>query len=171
MPGIVQSGGGPVERGLGDAWLKAGIELVPSDDDATGVDLVVKFKTRTGDAARGLGTGATDWALQLEFFRPLGDWGVFGHVGARFTGDVPGAAAYRDPLYGELGFSRRLTPAWDAGAYATWRDAIGSLGAVREATAYAAYTDGPWRYQVYLTRGLSRASPDVALGLGLRRRF
>lgn len=171
LPGVVQPGAAPVERGLGDTWIKGGVELVPADDDQTGVELVARFKTRTGDSARGLGTGGRDIALQLEFFRPLGAWGLFGHVGARFTGDVAGATPYRDPAYAEVGFTRRVVPGWDAGAFLTLREAIGTLGSTREATAYAAHTDGPWRYQVYLTRGMARASPDWALGLGVRRRF
>ncbi|MCC2675658.1 MAG: hypothetical protein K0R58_2605 [Ramlibacter sp.] len=171
LPDVAGGGVATVERGLGDAWIKGGIELVPAGDDATGVELVAKFKTRTGDAARGLGTGGTDWAFQLEFFRPVGAWGLFGHAGFRITGDVEGARAYRDPLYAELGVSRRFSRTWDGGTYLTVREAVGALGPVREATVFAAYSAGAWRHQLYLTRGLSRASPDLALGLGVRRRF
>ncbi|QJW85588.1 hypothetical protein HK414_26880 [Ramlibacter terrae] len=129
------------------------------------------MKTRTGNAARGLGSGGVDYAVQLEALRPVAGWNVFGHVGWRFTGDVPGATPYRNPFYAEVGASRKLAPAVEAGWFVDWRDSIGRPGPQRDATAYAAYTDGAWRYQLYVSKGFSRAAADIALGLGVRRRF
>ncbi|QJW85589.1 hypothetical protein HK414_26885 [Ramlibacter terrae] len=36
LPGVAQGGSAPVERGLGDAWLKAGIELREADQTRRG---------------------------------------------------------------------------------------------------------------------------------------
>ncbi|HEY8359420.1 MAG TPA: hypothetical protein VIL30_18375 [Ramlibacter sp.] len=171
LPGVAGSSAAAAEQGLGDAWLKAGIELREADAQTTGLDLVAKVKTRTGNAARGLGSGGIDYAVQLEALRPIAGFNVFGHLGWRHTGDVPGARPYRDPFYAEVGASRKLSPAVEAGFFVDWRDSVGRLGPQRDATVYAAYGTGPWRYQVYVSKGFSRASADAALGLGVRRRF
>lgn len=171
LPGTVGRGDSSAERGLGDVWLKFSTELREFTAERTGLDLTLKFKTASGSLERGLGSGATDVAVQLEALRALGAWTAFGHVGWRRTGDVPGFRPYRDPWYGEAGALRALSPALEAGAYWSGRQALGRLGPVRELTLYGAWRGGPQRVQVHLTRGLATASPEIALGLTLRHRF
>jgi len=170
LPGTVQAGHS-TERGLGDIWLKLGLELAEFDTGRTGVDLTVKLKTHSGDAARGLGSGGTDLAAQVELARAFGPWVGFGHLGWRRTGDVPGYTPYRNPWYGQAGLSRPVSPAWELGGFVDWRAPIGRLGAVGESTVYAAWRDGGQRLQLTLTRGFAPASADWALGLGWRTRF
>lgn len=171
LPGTVGQGGGSVERGLGDVWLKFSTELREFTADATGLDLTLKLKTASGSLARGLGSGGTDVAVQLEALRALGAWTAFGHLGYRRTGDVPGFKPYRDPWYGEAGALTALSPALEAGAYWSGRQALGRLGPVRELTLYGAWRGGSQRLQLHLTRGFATASPAYALGLTLRHRF
>ena len=170
LPGTVLSGG-TVERGLGDIWLKLGVELQEFRTDGVGVDMTLKLKSRSGDSTRGLGSGGTDVAVQVELLRQLGAVVGFGHVGYRHTGDVAGFAAYRNPWYGGLGAYYVATPAWEIGAFMDTREPVGRLGSLREASLYAAWLHGAQRVQFYLTRGFATASPDWALGLSLRHRF
>lgn len=160
-----------VVSGLGDVWLKLTYEIVSPSTDATGFDLTLKVKTASGDFERGLGSGGTDVALQVEALRRVGLVTLFGHVGHRRTGDVGGLTPYRDPWYGEIGALHHLTPACEWGASYSHRQAIGRLGALGEFTALAACRDGARRVQVYLTRGTQPASPDLAIGVGVRQRF
>lgn len=163
--------GRPVESGPGDVWLKLGYEVTPATQDATGIDVVAKLKTKTGSRDRGLGTGGADQALQVEFTRPLRSWTSFGHLGWRNTGDVAGFRPYGNPWYAELGGLTALTASLQAGGYVDFRQRIGRLGPLRELTAYVALKGGGWRTQMYLTKGFATASPDLALGLSVRRRF
>lgn len=157
--------------GLGDVWLKLSRELRAAGANETGIDLTIKIKAATGDEQRGLGTGGTDVALQLEMLRSLGPMVLFGHLGYRRTGDVAGFAPYRDPWYGELGGMHRTAGGCEHGAYYSHRQPIGRLGALGDATVFSACRLGTQRWQVYLTRGVQPASPQWALGLAVRERF
>jgi hypothetical protein len=64
-----------------------------------------------------------------------------------------------------------LAPAWEWGAGVDWRQPIGRLGPLGEATVHLAWRDGAQRWQLHLTGGWQRASPDAALGLTWRQRF
>lgn len=158
------------EQGLGDIWLKAGLALREVDASGPGVDVVAKLKTRSGDADRGLGSGGTDLALQLELVQGLGPFSVFGHLGWRRTGDVPGLRPYRNPWYGQLGLMHRPTPALELGALVDVREPIGRLGPLGEGTLFVAWRKGRHRWQLYLSQGWRDASADRALGLSWRVR-
>lgn len=159
------------ERGLGDIWLKLGFELLPLARDSTGVDVMLKVKTRSGDFDRGLGTGGTDIALQFEIYRILGPATGWAQVGWRRTGDVPGYRPYRDPWYGELGAFVKPFDSCQLGGYYSGRQPIGRLGSLNEITVFGACTQGGTRVQLYLTRGSTQASPEQAVGLAVRQRF
>lgn len=159
------------EQGLGDVWLKGSVTLRELEASSTGIDLVAKLKTPAGDMARGLGSGGTDLALQLDAVRALGATVLFGHLGRRWTGDVQGYAPYRNPWYAQLGAQRALTPVFEWGLYADLREPLGRLGPLGEATAYAAWRQGRQRWQLHLSRGWRHASADMALGLTWRLRY
>jgi hypothetical protein len=171
LPGTVGEGSSSVERGLGDIWLRLSTELREFSAKGVGLDLTLKVKTATGSLDRGLGSGGTDVALQLEGLKALGAWTGFGHVGWRRTGDVAGFRPYRDPWYVEFGGLTALTPSVEAGAYWSGRQAIGRLGPVRELTLYGAWRGGSQRLQLYVTRGFATASAQYAVGVAVRHRF
>lgn len=163
---------GSTQSGLGDVWLKLRWEMLPLRHQAPGLDLVLKHKTSTGDIRRGMGTGGRDWALQLDGSMLLGQgYMLFGHLGHRRTGDVPGYKPYRNPWYAELGVQGQAASHIDVGSYYTTRQAIGLLGPVKELTAYCSWHDASTRMQAYATRGMATASPDWAAGLIARQRF
>lgn len=162
--------GGSRVQGLGDVWWRGRLALREADA-WPGLDLVLKLKLATGDADRGLGTGGRDVALQLDLDHNADGAQWLAHLGWRHTGDPAGFRPYRNPWYGGVGVQRALSPAWELGAGIDWREAIGRLGPLGEATLHLAWRDGAQRWQLHLTRGWERASPDVALGLTWRQRF
>ncbi|MFO1325822.1 MAG: hypothetical protein U1F56_00570 [Rubrivivax sp.] len=164
-------GGSTVEHGWGDAWLRLGATLVEAAAGRPGVDLVARFKAANGSAARGLGSGARDWALQVEVMQRFGGVTVFGELGRRRTGDLPGARPLHDPWFAELGASLQPLPGLDIGLYHDARERIGRLGPLHETTAYAAWRGGDHRVQLHATRGWTLASADHALGLTWRLRW
>jgi len=158
--------------GLGDIWLKLSHELRPLSADAPGLDVTLKLKTASGDAQRGLGSGGTDLALQLEGTALIAPRTLmFGHIGHRRTGDVPGQKPYRNPWYADAGGQTRLGSAHELGAYFSTRQPIGRLGTLREWTLYGGWRDPSHKVQLYLTHGLTPTSPDWAFGLITRQRF
>lgn len=173
--GLPDNAGGPhtgdtTVQGQGDALAQLGLELREVDAERTGLDLVVKFKARNGSRELGLGTGGTDVSVQLEALRRVGRGNAFGHLGHRRTGDVPGQRPYRNPWYGELGWSHPLANGSEAGAFIDLREPLGRLGPLGELTAYTAWRDGPRRVQLYVTRGFRPASADWAVGMSVRLR-
>lgn len=158
-------------RGLGDAWLKLSYEAAPYTRASTGVDLTLKVKTATGDVDRGLGTGATDVALQVEFLQSIAAATAFGHVGHRRTGDPTGFKPYHDPWYAELGAFLPMMAGCQLGGFHDWRQAITRLGRLSELTLYGACVEGTHRVQLHVTRGFAPASADYGVGLTYRYRF
>jgi hypothetical protein len=158
------------EAGMGDIWTSLSWEAIELDAEHTGIDLTLKHKSANGNEARGLGTGGTDVALQLEWTRLLGPMLAFGHLGYRRTGDVPGLAPYLDPWYTELG-AQTTRGDWTTGFYYDARTPIGRRGALSELTGFAAWRLGAQRLQLYITQGYKTASPRWAAGLSMRSRF
>lgn len=159
------------ERGLGDTWIRFTCELREFTRDTSGFDLTLKVKTKTGNVDRGLGSGGTDYAAQIEWMRALGSLRAFGHIGYRETGDVKGFRPYYNPWFGELGAVIPLTVTTEVGTYYSGREALGRLGPLQELTIYSAWRGESQRVQLHLTRGFATASPDWALGITVRHRF
>jgi hypothetical protein len=158
-------------QGLGDVWWRGNLTLRDADAQGPGLDLMLKIKAATGSADRGLGSGGRDLALQFDLDQQAAGLQWLAHLGWRRTGDPAGFAPYRNPWYGGLAVQGPLAPAWEWGAGVDWRQPIGRLGPLGEATVHLAWRDGAQRWQLHLTGGWQRASPDAALGLTWRQRF
>ncbi len=158
--------------GMGDIWLKVSRELTPLTSDNAGLDLTVKFKTASGDVKKGLGSGASDIAVQLEGSKMITPATLlFGQVGYRNTGDVAGQRPYGNPFYAEAGIQAKHDQHIEYGTYYSTRQAIGRLGELQEWTGFASWRDKSFKIEFYVTRGLSQASPDWAAGISTRKRF
>ncbi|TDP88121.1 hypothetical protein EV672_101265 [Aquabacterium commune] len=162
----------PRAEGVGDVVLRLTRTLRDLDTRGPGIDITTKVKTRTGNAGLGLGSGATDVSLQIDGTQLLSrSTLLFGHIGKRETGDLPGRKPFKDPWYAEAGFQTRWANQHDAGVYHSVRGRIGALGPLREWTAFAGTRVDAMRFQVYLSHGVSRASADWAAGMIGRYRF
>ncbi len=156
--------------GWGDAWLKAGWTVLEADR-GLGMDAVLRYKSATGSAAAGLGTGAADWAVQLDLTWAAGPVTLFGELGHRWTGQTAGVPSRHDPWYGEMGAQLVVMPGVDLGLFHDARERIGRLGSLRETTLFAAWRLGDQRLQVHATQGRGAASVGHALGLTWRLRW
>ncbi len=172
LPDTIGTSNSANTSGMGDIWLKASHELTPLTTENTGLDLTVKIKTASGDVNKGLGSGATDIAMQLEGSKMITSSALlFGQVGYRYTGDVAGQRPYGNPIYAEAGIQARHSQHYEYGTYYSTRQAIGRLGALQEWTGFASWRDKSYKIEFYVTRGLSQASPEWAAGLTTRKRF
>lgn len=158
-------------RGWGDVGLKVRRTLWASSRPTQGLDLTLKVKTNTGNAARGLGTGGTDVALQLEGYRAFGDWLLFGHLGQRKTGASDLLPAATNPVFTEVGVQKRWAPGTDLGVFYNHRQANGRSGPLSEATAFYQTKWGTDVVQLSLTKGFTDASPRWGVGLAYTVRF
>jgi hypothetical protein len=167
-PGGPGGGGGASgddgrDAGLGDVVLAASYRLLPGYDEALILDVTAKVKFPT--AAKTLGTGETDYALQLDLTRPIGAHSLFGALGYRWLGDSPDYE-YDDVWYGNLGAEYGA----EAHALGLMVDAQqpvqDGLDGRREATAYVRFAlESRRQLYVYVLAGFSDASPDWGVGL------
>ena len=146
------------------------VPLRAAAPDATGVDLLLKLRTRGAALDRGLGTSGTDYAAQLKFVRPLGSFSAFGRF-AYHGSDLPATSSYAEPWRAEFGGTYQFTANHEAGASMELRQPTGGSAPVRELSAFGALRFGDWRYQLSMTRSLAQGSPDMSVGLSVRRRF
>jgi hypothetical protein len=150
--------------------MSLSVPLRAAAPDATGMRLLLKFRSHAGAAGRGPGSLGTDYEAQLKFVRPLGDWSAFGHL-AYHGSDVPASGAYREPWRAGIGGMRGFGEGHEAGASVEYRQPAGGWAPVRELSAFAALRAGEWRYQLSMTRSLAQGSPDMSVGVSVRRRF
>lgn len=174
---IVAGGGSPTrptsarESGLGDLSLSSTYRFGPVFG-ALQAAATLRAKLPTGSEERGLGTGGTDFAGQLDLFRSFGAITPFASLGYAAFGDgsfytledgpyATGGAHFR------TGESTVITAAW------SWRHRLVAGGeSGRDALLALTHDFSPrWRFMVYALKGFSDASPDHGGGLQVSRRF
>lgn len=174
---VVAGGGTPTrptaarESGLGDLSL-SGTYRFGAVFGAVQSAATVRVKLPTGSEERGLGTGGTDFAGQLDFFRSFGTVTPFVSLGYAAFGDgsfytledgpyATGGAHFR------TGENTVVTAAW------SWRHRFVAGGEHGQDALLALTHDfSPrWRLMAYALKGFSDASPDHGGGLQLSCRF
>ncbi len=163
---------GSTESGLGDITASAGYALLDGSRGGVLLDVVGKVKFPTADEDRCLGTGKTDYALQVDLAKGFGSVTGFGTLGWRRFGD-PSGRNFRDPWYATLGGAFKLAPPTSLGLAYDWREKVSARGdGIREATLFLNQRFGEhWGTQFYLIKGFSDASPDWGGGLLLNHRY
>ena len=158
------------ESGIGDLVLSAGYAAV--QNRYLLLDVIAKVKVPTADDHRALGTGKTDFSLQLDAATLVKGVTVFGTVGKKKYGD-PDGRDYRDPYYGSIGVGRRAVPSTFVGASYDWRDNVTRTGdEIRELMLFASHRLAErMKLQAYLIRGFSDNSPDIGGGLILSHTY
>lgn len=164
----IRSGAGTREtnRGLGDVVASAGHTVFESAPSGFILDLVGKVKFGTADADKGLGTGETDYAVQLDGYKTLGRTTLLATLGYRVYGDPPGGD-FENVAFGGLGAVYKFSPETSAGAIFDMRDNIVLTSDPQyELTAFVTRKLGAnTKMQGYLLTGFSDASPDWGGGL------
>ena len=76
--------------GLGDIWFEVSrsVDAIPAEWFY--LDVIGKVKFPTADDAKGLGTGEFDYTLQLDLFKPLGQFSPMATVAYKIKGDPDG---------------------------------------------------------------------------------
>jgi hypothetical protein len=162
-----KAGVGSTDRsGWGDLNLSA-TYTVPSEYlDDFDVAIAGRTKIATANSAKGLSTGATDFAVSLDVSRQFGAWSPFVSFGYRVPGN-PSFYAFNDAPSFSVGTSVQLDDNliaiasydFDGSISSTLADAQQLFGSV------SWLFNDRWTFTVYAEAGLSSGAPGVGTGL------
>jgi len=165
---IVGQSGGPISRrsGLGDFSVGAALIILREGRILPRLELAGVVKVPT--AANGLGTGQTDYGVQVTFYRPLLT-GVrtFGSLGYQRIGD-PNTLRLHDGERGTFGLDINYSN-WGGGALLDYEKSL--FPGVSNSFTVDPYLTLPFVFgsglQVYTTIALTRLSPNHEVGVRL----
>jgi len=158
------------EEGLGDLLLSGTYIWYPSAGSLWPIaEVGVQWKIPTGDEDRGLGTGKSDVAVELDLSRSFGRFTPFMTVGYRFIGD-PDEGELDDAWFTSLGAAMKIAPRFDAGLYWTWLQATSPTRSDgHELLAYGSFRlHDRLSLLPYVVVGLAGYAPDWGVGLTFR---
>ena len=152
-----------VQSGLGDIVAAASYDLYQNSASTRGVDLTGKIKFATADA--GLGSGANDYAAQMDAYQSLDKFTAMGSLGIKVLGS-PAGTTLDNVLYGSLGGVFQFTHQTRGGLdLSLARPPSANVAGQRELTAYAIYQiDAHLKAQGYVLKGFADGSPDAGVG-------
>ena len=158
--------------GPGDINLYATYSFESLYDHGLFIDLTGRVKAPTASFSKGLGTGAWDFAMQMDVAQAIGNLVPFTTVGYRFTGD-PTGFALRDVVYGSAGLQYTAGDALTFGAYYDIRQpSIRGAATPQEGTGYMnVRINDDWSFLAYGVKGFSENSPTVGGGLSITYRW
>lgn len=158
------------EEGFGD--VVAALAYNALNANGFILDVTGKIKFATASDTRGLGSGKTDYALQVEAEKTVGSGYFNGGIGYKWLGD-PTGVQLRNVWYGAIGGGLKLSADTTVGVsydYASSARSGGTAG--QELSFYASQRLGKnVKLNGNLYKGLSNASPDWGLGISLGYSF
>ena len=167
--GDFSPGPGGARSGLGDVMLSGTLyDLTDSGSAGLYLDLTGTVKFATGSASAGLGTGESDYAVQLEALREFGRIGVFGTAGY-VVRSGPGRINLRDVPFGEAGADVLLIAGVRAGMSFAYRTSpIARYESVKQAAVFVAFAapDGLIVHPLVF-KGFGDSSPSWGAGVQL----
>lgn len=171
--GVVIPGGGPVTTrdGFGDVLLSATYQLMEPQAGRTQWEIGIGTKLDT--AEDGLGTGETDYNVQLGVQHPLGErLTLLGSLGYQWLGD-PAAFELEDGPTAMIGVNYASNPRTNFGVQATYRHEY--IAGFDEQVMLNPYfrldTEGGISFTGYATVGLTDSTADFGVGLVVGRTF
>lgn len=166
------AGSTAVAQGVGDVVASASYAAYYDSASNLELDLTGKVKLGTADRNKGLGTGENDYAAQLDAYKGLGQFTVFGGVG--YT--VLGRSSYielNNVFNYTAGGSYKFSEISSAGVTYDARDRVAATAApLSEATVYLNRTLGRnLKAQAYMLKGFASGSPDWGTGVTVSATF
>jgi hypothetical protein len=163
---------GNSQSGPGDMTFRAGYIAVVEGEYLPGIRPNFYVKFPTADKNKFLGTGAFDEGLAMEFSKWFGSWLADGELGYTFQGKST-VLAVKDYIYYDAGVGYQLTE--------HFRPMLVLKGSTPRAEGASAQLETRLRakYQLtehtgldgYLSKGITKASPDYGTGLALYLEF
>lgn len=163
----------PVTRsGMGDVVAAVTGNAYNGGVSGLKVNLTGKVKFGTASVAKGLGTGANDYAFQADLFESIGKFTPFGTFGYKVYGSPPGFTL-NNAFYGLLGSSYKFTPETSGGALLTYSQKITAKGAPHEQALLfvTRRVEKYWKVQGYALKGFTKSVPDWGIGATVGYQF
>jgi hypothetical protein len=157
------------ESGLGDVWASLTYSAETFPAEWFYVDVVGKVKFPTADDDKGLGTGEFDGTLQLDFFKPMGQFSPMATVAYKMKGD-PDDLELDNVFYLSLGGDYRVNETVNFGATLDFQQAAtDSSDDALEVFSYLGYrVSKKCLLNFYGYSGLTDGSPDIGGGLQVK---
>lgn len=154
---------GNTQSGLGDTIAAATYNLYEESESTLGVDLTGKVKLATADT--GLGSGANDYAAQMDVYQSLDKFTAMGSLGSKVMGS-PTGITLKSVFYGSFGGVYQFTNQTSGGVDMSLAQSPSALAArQQELTAYVSYKiDNHFKAQGYVLKGFSSGSPGKGVG-------
>jgi hypothetical protein len=170
--GSVASATSRTTSGVGDISLSATYAIQKFADDGLFIDLTARLKLPTASFSKGLGTGQTDGAVQIDVAQSFGKFMPFFTFGYKANGR-PQGYHLRDVIYGTVGLQYNVNDRISAGALFDYRQAaLVTAEDPRELTPYVNWKIGrKWSVNAYGVIGFSRNSPSAGGGAVLTYRW
>ena len=158
------------DSGFGDVTATAIYSLIDTDDWV--FDLTGKVKLPTGDESKGLSTGETDYALQVNLDRYFGAPYVSVGLGYRWLGE-PSGVDFDNVTYGSIGGGYKISQFASIGVSYDWATAASRFGSEpQEVSVFGSYRiNEHYKLSAVLYGGMSNASPDAGGGITLNYYF
>ena len=158
--------------GLGDIVASATYTAFYNSATTFGVDVTGRVKLGTADRDQGLGTGETDYGMQVDVYKTYGGVTYFGGIGYTEPGSSP-FIQLNSVLNATAGASYKLDERNSAGLSVDTRERASPSGSPqRELTAFwTQKIDSTWKMQAYVLKGFANGSPDWGVGASVAHAF
>ncbi len=158
------------DSGLGDLVLRGTYLWFPRPGGRLPVvELSGRLKVPTANEDRDLGTGKTDFSLQLDLSQRFGIFTPFAGAGYRFVG-TPSDSELRNSAFASVGSAMRLRPGLDVGLLYGWSEAATpDRNDSHELVSYLSFRPRPdVKLSPYAAMGLAGYTANYAFGLSIR---
>lgn len=155
--------------GLGDVNLSAGYYLNSSSKSNTKYYVSADIKLATADENAGLGTGATDYAIEAGLNTEIDQLGFFASIGYQITGDSD-TINYNNIFYTNIGMLFDSKKQIQPGIMLDYSQAANQgIKDSFELTGFFNYSlENKRSLYFYIVAGLSESSPDYGAGVNYR---
>lgn len=159
-------------QGLGDANLGVMYFLPNAHENEPLFDIRAAAKLDTGDRNQGLGSGATDYSVQVDASQVIAGFTVAGTLGYTKVGQIP-EAKLRNYIFASLDCSKHITEFGKVGAIWNYaQSAASGASDAQDLTIYYSYEiKKSLRMQAYVLKGLQKGSPDQGAGISANIAF
>lgn len=160
------------EEGIGDVSIAGTYNLLDDRDYFVGLDVTARVKIPTADEDKFLGTGKTDYGLNAEIFKPIGNWTPYWNVGYRWRGD-PSGFNLKNVWSSGIGTDYYINDNWSVGGSYDWQQKTNKfVNNAQETSAYVNYRiNDNNKVNLYLLNGYSDSSPNFGGGVLLTHFF
>jgi hypothetical protein len=169
---VAGAGIGTTESGLGDLKLSLAYLLFYDATDGYGLTAKAKVKVPTADKDKGLGSGESDYYLQVDPFAVIDKTTLFSTVGHKFYGDTS-TTNYNDVWYATLGASYRLDNGINFGLGGKYREKSTDTSDDQRSIFLFAnnkLSDND-AIDFNATKGFTDSTPDWGVGFSYKRSF